>query len=369
MPGHMRTFRQCAARARDKLLRPNNAALYIVSYMASGDKRPGRREQELVDDAVDWRAAAAAYAPHLAAALIVDGTALRAAVARAFPEQWDKPQQAWMLYQFALMEAAARMAAAAPGGFSPVSTVDLLGPTGGCGWHKAVPVGAVASIRSGWAPAGGVSPGVPYDVLIRMRPDLFVVGTLRIAAALPQPTSAPPAPATADTWTLALTCGGETDSSERTGAVIEVAATFGGAAVLVAPHHPVAEWVLDPVSDLVSVAAFTQGVAFSGIYTRLASQPEAAKRAVLFDPQATAERLWRQVAADLGLELRRGFGWFGILRNETTFQLGKDEGAASERRRQLVRRIFSIFDPASIPCPRADGSMDRLAPHRRRRRK
>jgi hypothetical protein len=210
-----------------------------------------------------------------------------------------------------------------------------------------------------------------------MRPDLFVVGTLRIAAALPQPPSAPPAPAAAETWTLALTCGGETDStdaqsasnSERTGAVVEISATFGGAAVLVAPHHPVAEWVLDPVSDLVSVAAFAQGVAFSGIYTRLASQSDAAKRAVLFDPQATAERLWRQVAADLGLELRRGFGWFGILRNETTFQLGKDEGAASERRRQLVRRIFSIFDPASIPCPRADGSMDRLAPHRRRRRK
>ena len=93
---------------------------------------------------------------------------------------------------------------------------------------------------------------------------------------------------------LSLDCGEEARTSRNYGNR-NFLANLDDNVVLVTPHHPVYEWVLDKVSDLSHVSTFSGAKKFLPMFSFLAHLTQQQQDSV-FVPLCTAERLWNSRA-------------------------------------------------------------------------
>eukprot|EP00760_Papus_ankaliazontas_P009276 PhM_4_TR1398/c0_g1_i1/m.66912 len=276
MSGHMRTYRATLSSIRHKLLEPNAAPVVLATYEYEGFKV--FREMNISrGDTVDQGLVADALDPYLKAAAYV-GDALN-----PVPREYRQyPLSVPAMSQFFIMEVCADLA----------MRVD---------------------------PDAANS----YDVFLRVRPDMFVLGqVLRIL-----PTQ------------LEYTCSDTRKYTTSWSAL--------GGDVLVAPHHPIYRWK-ELFSDHTIALHPKKAVPFFNLYTEIGSN----KRKWLVHG-ATAERMWRRRLEQIGVraaQVVRVPGWHVLLRNMSHFGTNK-----ATNRNELV--IFGTTNVHAVPCPAADGHL------------
>jgi len=332
MSGQMRTYRRCAGQARSTLLEPNGALLFLATYPDVGDKRFGERQQKEQDDEADVSELRALYgADHLAAAYLVDLPTVRARLMRGFPTLFVLKQWSWMIYQLFMMELAHNTTAAHVGlitrheSFGSVPYVD----------HTETFVDG-----DGDAADPGRSWGA-FDVYVRLRPDLWVMGRVRFVR---PPTSAAPANTTSVSTAPLLMhfdCGGEAYP----------AVEFNQSVVLRSPHHPIFLWPWDPLSDHSAIGQPPAMNAFLRLFSDTVHRDPAAQERRVFYHGNTAEKLWGEHAGRQGLLVKRVPGWHLMLRNAAKFTNATLH--ASEFKKKLISIIFGATDP-HVGCPAID---------------
>jgi hypothetical protein len=322
MSGHLRTYRNCAASLRENLLAPNYARLFVATYPDVGFKQFAVRVQRR-DAAVDVPEGRALSGEHLAALYLLDLPTVTARLRRDFPRLFGDTQWSWMIYQLFTMDAAHRLTAPAAG------ETEIAGP--------------LSHSNESSAPAAGFG---EFDVVVRVRPDLYVLGTVRLlwhgaAAAL-----------------FAMECGGD---------VFEL--PFNRTTLLRAPHHPRLVWDKDPLSDHSAIGFATPMAHFVTLYDAARAMPPAMQRRLVFRDGSSAEGIAAWHARRAGLQTLTAVGWHVLLRDERTFGIRGSTGHSSHRREVLTRLIFGVTDPSAVGCPAANGTMAWMGRQRGAKRK
>lgn len=408
----MRGYARCAERLVQTVLGPTDATLFIATYPDKGEKRYGVRDQQRFDDAVNWAEVLRSYSPHLAGLFVAEVPLMRRRLELAFPAAFGNLQFSWMLYQFLLIELGVNMTEAFAAGWDLSS--DVVGEMSFGSWPKKAmsspKLSSSSSSSNAFSAARGVWPwghlwkdcgaanavdGVcslisfrkeeeqqsrraarSFDVFIRLRPDLFIVGTVKLIgfpfarqqSAKDDASSSAATPRSQqvsfESFQFEVSCGSEARTARNYGTETSVA-TFDSNVVLVAPHHPRNMWYLDKTSDLSLVAAYPTARRYLSMYSDL-SHLTAQQQGAVFVPLCTAERLWNTRAKALQLVQNRSFGWFAMLRNKTTFQMSSVDGHKSPVKRAWIRSIFAVFDSDTVPCPFANGTMATVPPSQKR---
>ena len=334
MSGQMRTYRRCAPTARANVLEPNGALLFLATYPDLGDKRVGGRSVEQQDPEVDVAELRQLYgADHLAAAYLVDLPTARGRLMRGFPTLFVLKQWSWMIYQFLMMELTHNTTRAHVGlatyeeSFGGVPYVDHVEVFG----NDTSTATTTAHEARGKIPEPGASWG-GFDVFVRLRPDLWVMGRMRFV----RPPTAP-----AETAHMLFDCGGEAYPRVE----------FNATTVLRSPHHPIYLWPMDPLSDHSAIGLPPAMNAFLRLFSDTVHREPAAQEKRVFYHGNTAERLWWEHAVRQGLLVKRVPGWHLMLRNPGAFKNGTL--VASDFKKKLISIIFGATDP-NVGCPAID---------------
>lgn len=322
MSGHMRTYRKCYASTVQHLLEPNNALLFGVTYPDVGDKRFGVREQERdlpipFDEIVDM------YGPYLASLYILDVPTITTMLNGVFPAWFHLKQWSWMIYQLFTMDVA-----------HDIATAHMMGSRDNEGFHRDDPtilkkVFRASTNRHLWT---------RYDVMIRIRPDLYILGPVVIA------------PYDATRFVFNFSCGGN-----------HYEVPFDRTEIIRSPHHPNYEWFLDKLSDHSAVGfAETMGP-FMKLYSNVKAMHFPRQNDLVFKHGNTAERMWSQHAERVKVKLLGGFGWHIMLRNPEKFRNSTHAIAATKRRAEFTKKVFGVTDPSEVTCPDPSGKRGTIA--------
>ena len=323
MSGHMRTFRQCRSTTVHRLLRPNNALLFVVTYPDIGDKRYGVREQ-LEDDPVPMEEIAESYGSHLAAAYHLDLPTVSTALYLRFPSLFVLKQWSWMIYQLFTMELTHNIT------LRHVSTVANIRSTQTTSLRDVV-VGKRPGDFDGRRLASRWS---DFDAVIRIRPDLYIVAAVRLYQI------------TDNSLAVAMRCKN-----------INYWDNFTSSMILRSPHHPTIQWYLDHLSDHSAIGTMESMTKLLTLYSAASVlEPKQQERLIFFFGQ-TAERLWNDHARRRSTQFFGTFGWHIMLRDSkkyknTTFGMGN-----SERRKVLNDMVFGQTDGTRVECPHPNKTM------------
>lgn len=292
MSGHMRTYQRCSESLVENVLRPNDALLFVATYPDLGDKRFGVRHQER-DAAAEVEDIVSRYKGFLHTLSIVDQPTLTVDLRRWFPNLFQNTQWSWMIYQLYMLE--------------HVHNVS-------------------------------VETKIPFDIFIRVRPDLFILGKVVLT------------PTTESSSDFTLFCGEHNWTATLT----------ADQHLLRSPHHPRLQWERDPVSDHSAIGYAHTMDRFLRLFAHAKGIDPSQQQQVVFPSGMTAERLWTDHSKRLGVKEEPIFGWHIMIRNANKFTNNSVISAASDRRRVLIAKIFGVTDPTTVGCPNADGSMFRL---------
>eukprot|EP00658_Telonema_sp_P-2_P007666 TRINITY_DN12851_c0_g1_i2.p1 TRINITY_DN12851_c0_g1~~TRINITY_DN12851_c0_g1_i2.p1 ORF type:complete len:193 (+),score=2.21 TRINITY_DN12851_c0_g1_i2:126-704(+) len=138
--------------------------------------------------------------------------------------------------------------------------------------------------------------------------------------------------------------------------------TFTRGELLRTPHHPVHEWILDPISDHTAVGFTDQVTTFFDLYKDARAMTPREQEKEIFFHGNTVERMWTQHTDRKGLKVDVTFGWHIMLRNPVKFLNTTSIFARTKRRKDLMMKIFAVTDPAAVGCPARDGRMTKLPP-------
>jgi hypothetical protein len=330
MSGHMRTYRKCAASARANLLDSTGGLLFLATYPDLGDKRFGVRFQEQ-DAAVDLSELRSLYgADHLAAMYLVDLPAARVRLARGFPTLFVVKQWSWMIYQLFMMEVAHNLT---------LNHVGLLGLDDSFGGQKyfahSVNVSGLGNPGLSW---GG------FDIYIRVRPDLYILGQLRFE----RPVHAGNSSNNSNKISFMFSCGGNEYPTFD----------LNPTDVFRTTHHPIWLWVKDPLSDHSAIGQPAAMDKFLRLFSDTVFRDPRAQERRVFPHGQTAERLWGEHAERQGLIVRRVPGWHIMLRNAAKFS--NATLYASEFKRKLISLVFGVTDARAVGCPSRDNCVSIL---------
>lgn len=289
MSGQMRTFRGTFASCVERLLKPNDAKLFIATYPYVGNKRWGARSSVQNDEQVTVRELSQCYGSHLCAVYMARMAAISLDVERGFAGARTNTYWSWMLCQLLMVELA-----------------------------HAVAVEYATAVGTLW------------DVVVRFRADLYVIGPVTIRRR----------EANSDALVLTLSC--ENDS---------FATHFGARDVVRTPHHPRIRVPKVPFSDH-SFVGFSSAVSpLLSLYTMLrAFGSQLAHNKGLFKKNNNPEILLAVVTRMNRLGTVAAFGWHAMLRNETTFFADRPPKDLEFMRRK-VNRTIDIFSTDNVPCP------------------
>jgi hypothetical protein len=323
MSGHMRTFKKCYESTVKNLLEPNQALLFLVTYPDIGDKRFGIRVQER-DDPVLIEQLQDMYGPHLAALYSLDVPTVTAYLNSLFPAWFHLKQWSWMIYQLFTMDVAHDIAMAHILGSQEQEHFQLSDPT---------------MLRKVFRPFAARALWPKYDVMIRVRPDLYIMG----------PSVVIPFDETHHVFNFS--CGGSS---------YEIA--FDRTQVIRAPHHPNFEWYADKLSDHSAIGyAETMGP-FMKMLSSVKLMSFSRQNNEVFKHGNTAERMWGQHADRMKLKLISSFGWHIMLRNAEKYANSTHVISKSERRREFTQKVFGVTDPSQVTCPDPSGKRNTLPP-------
>ena len=334
MSGQMRTYKRCYKTIRDHLLATNEALLFVASYPDVGDKRFGVRVEER-DDEVDAGEVAGMFAPYLASMYTVDLPTLTRRLHAEFPTLMVTTQHSWMVYQLFMMDLA-----------QTILLRHHLGAQWTDGAYAPFTVNKAVSISSadGAAPSSfSATPWPSFDVVVRIRPDLYILGPAWIR------------PLTPTSAIFNFSCGNYTFSR-----------VFSNEEVLRTPHNPYYRWVLDPISDHSAIGFTSKVTSLFELYKDARAMEPSQQEKDIFFHGNTVERMWTQHIDRKKLTAVEVFGWHFMLRHPTKFLNSTNLMSNSERRRRLMLNIFAVSDPATVHCPPRDGKMWVLPPKRRR---
>jgi hypothetical protein len=323
MSGHMRTFKKCYESTVKHLLEPNQALLFLVTYPDIGDKRFGIRVQErddpvILDQLVDM------YGPHLAALYSLDVPTVTSYLNSRFPAWFHLKQWSWMIYQLFTMDVA-----------HDVAMAHIMGSQEHAAFEKSDP----SMLKKVFRPFGSRALWTKYDVMIRVRPDLYILG----------PSVVIPFDETHNIFNF--TCGG-----------VSYELPFDRTQVIRAPHHPNYEWYADKLSDHSAIGyAETMGP-FMKMLASVLSMSFSRQSNEVFKHGNTAERMWSQHADRLKLKLVGSFGWHIMLRNAEKYSNSTHVISKSERRRDFTQKVFGVSDPSQVMCPDPSGKRNTLPP-------
>lgn len=325
MSGHMRTYKRCYKSLVANLLAPNQALLFIATYPDLGEKRYGIRMQEFSDE-VPMSDLVSMYSPYLAQAYMLDLPTLTRKLSRWFASYFQLKQWSWMIFQLFTMELAHNTTLA----HMPSTAADI----------EAADPTVVRHVVPGRA-APPVWPD--FDIVIRVRPDLYILGEALVRAMTPT------------TATFLFTCDGKFTFVEN----------FTRNDIIRAPHHPVFEWVSDPISDHSAIGFTKELTSFMHLFNTARSFSPTEQGWYFFHHGNTAERMWTKHVQARKLNVIRTIGWHVMLRNPKVFFNSTVKVANTARRAQLTEKIFGVTDPEQVGCPRPDRSMERLGkkPH------
>ena len=357
MSGHMRTFRQCRETTVQRLLQPNHALLFVATYPDMGDKRYGVREQ-LQDEPAPLEEIADAYGPHLAAVYLLDLPSVTVPLRRQFPTLFGLRQWSWLIYQLFTMELTHNVTlqhvlgsrdddnAGAAVGSGVVDARrrrrrqrDIVIGREEEGTSADDHVEATTTAWRRWRGRGG------FDVVIRIRPDLYVVAAVRVYQL------------TAALFGAAMSCG-----------TTRYWDNFTVTQVLRAPHHPTIQWYLDKLSDHSAIGTLSSMTKLLTLYSAASRLlPSQQQRSVFFQGQ-TAERLWNDHAKRRDITFVGTFGWHVMLRDPQKYRNTTEGKGKSVRRAVLNDMVFGQTNGRRVSCPDPAKKMRVMGPPPKRRR-
>jgi hypothetical protein len=194
-----------------------------------------------------------------------------------------------------------------------------------------------------------------FDVVVRVRPDLFIVGTVRLTSPPPgaplTPQGKPPIAV------LHFECGGEPNTARAaSGPAASYITTreipFDADTFLATPHHPTHEWQQeDRTSDLTLIAAYRRAMPLTHILSYLARRwPSESERSKAIY-RTTAEMLWvRLITQEERATLLHTLGWVGLLR-QTELTWTNSEQAKGHWSPEVWRVIFGTSNASAFSCP------------------
>ena len=327
MSGHMRTYRACYKSTVDRVLAPNQALLFAVTYPDVGDKRFGIRVQE-PDLPVHADELAVMYRPYLASLALLDVPIVRQQLETWFPTVVRLPMWTWMLYQLFTMELTHNMTLR----YMSVATAEAsrLDVDPGLRATKDV-VLLPSSQRSAWGPS--------FDVVIRVRPDLYIIGSVFVRPTNEARTEAG----------FFFDCDGQSYPPK----------VFSVREVIRSSHHPTVEYFSDPISDHSAVGFTASITSLLSLFSKVRwATPE--EQQAVFKVGNSAEKMWVKHINDTGMTGIRAFGWHIMLRNKEKYFNSTEKAAKGRRRGAITKKVFGVTDPSEVTCPRRDGSMERL---------
>ena len=362
MSGQMRTYKSCWESLRKHILEPNQALLFMASYPDVGDKRFGVRVLER-DDVVPIDRIAEMFSPFLASFYVTDLPSVTNRLKVEFPTLFVQTQFSWMLYQLFMMDLAHTLVMHHSKGPLWVDGMDapfVVNKEGRLPVFKRDAGEPAINTEGGiverppieWVRAAA-SPWRAFDIVIRVRPDIFILGPLWIR------------PLSADSAVLNFTCNPNAAIGlpPLSGPEQYVhSKQFSRGDLLRTPHHPVHEWILDPISDHTAVGFTDQVTTFFELYKDARALSPRDQEKNIFFAGNTVERMWTQHTERKGLKVETTFGWHIMLRNPTNFLNSTNLLARTKRRKELMIKIFAVTDPEQVGCPAKDGSMTKLPP-------
>ncbi|ORC82374.1 uncharacterized protein TM35_000911050, partial [Trypanosoma theileri] len=172
LSGHLRTFQKCAPSLKGNILTMNEAELFIATYPNLGHRRRGLTgipEEDPPLSSAEMQDVIYHYRPHLAGMFLLDSISMREYMKVLFSRKvLESTIWAWNILQFFTTELAHDMSIAESmrEEISPAELGDNLFFRFTCD--------RVLYTRSGYRRVTHA----PFDIVIRLRPDLYIMGPL-----------------------------------------------------------------------------------------------------------------------------------------------------------------------------------------------
>jgi len=285
MSGHMRTYRATLPTIRNKLASPNEAHIVLASYAKDGFKV--FREAKLKDTGnVDYDLVADLLFPYLRVVHVVTDAEF---VHRDIASRGIAPLLVPALSQFFIMELC-------------LNTSKQYPPR----------------------------PGHIYQIYIRIRPDMYILGrhVLYHANSVNY---------TCDTALPDYTTEWVPSDNE----------------VLVSPHHPLYRWKESFADHTISLQP-SLGERFFRLYSHIVNNARGPYSYIGPQGSLIAERAWSKHLAQLGVpqtKIHRVPGWHIVLRNQTNFR----GGAKAASRNEL--KVLGTLSVDQLKCPDRSGAL------------
>ncbi|ORC84354.1 uncharacterized protein TM35_000461730 [Trypanosoma theileri] len=173
--GHLRSFRKCAASLKENVLEMNEAPFYLVTYPNIGDRRLGTQGMEDEDpplSSTDMQELIYHYRPYLAGLFLVDYPAMDEYLSSVVPPfLFQNYPWGWWMRQFFTTELATDMSTASMEGNNNTVNNTFL----------KLKLEQTLYTKAGYNSVDHA----PFDIAIRVRPDLYIIGPLWVESILP----------------------------------------------------------------------------------------------------------------------------------------------------------------------------------------
>ncbi|ORC84929.1 uncharacterized protein TM35_000391030, partial [Trypanosoma theileri] len=173
--GHLRSFRKCAASLKENVLEMNEAPFYLVTYPNIGDRRLGTEGTEDGDpplSSTDMQELIYHYRPYLAGLFLLDYPAMDEYLSSVVPPfLFQNYPWGWWMRQFFTTELATDMSTASMEGNNNTVNNTFL----------KLKLEQTLYTKPGYNSVDHA----PFDIAIRVRPDLCIIGPLWVESILP----------------------------------------------------------------------------------------------------------------------------------------------------------------------------------------
>ena len=333
--GHMRTYKMCVQSLTDRLLKPNNADLFIVTYP---NLAISRLKSSPETEFINLEHVIASHRPYLQQLVLLDDMKVPQFVRNTFP-----------LHSVDFSSHLGKMLVLETGMMMLIGGSDRL-----LKQHRD---------KINWLQSIERQIGhIPYDIIVRVRPDIFILGELLFSRRAPNATDSNA------TLRVEFKCS-------RDGAIDYRPRDISSSAVFRSPHHPTLLWGEDPFSDHAVFGAAQAVAHFSLMFSVLEQMkdtpaigqffffdcPIRARCREKFHQANTPERIWARFTELQNLTEEHYFGYHALLRDARQFT--KDVNMKRAHKNQFLSntlRIFGIVDSRDVPCPDSSGRLSSM---------
>jgi hypothetical protein len=304
--GHLRTYRQCTPSLLDRIVRPNKADLFLITYSYLAIQLLNESVPPATQY-IDINHVVLSHAPFLRQIYLFDDAKVKRAVRAAFPKHAAEYQG--LLSKMLTLEVGMQM-------------------IGGAGEQLHVPI--------------------PYDVVVKVRPDIFIIGNLVFFAGSERSRGNV-------SMNVHFTCVGA--AAEYPSVQLQADAIFRS------PHHPTLLWPGDPYSDHAVFGTVTAMSRFGSMFSTLERLQSDAPTIGMYlftrhSLQNTPEKVWATFATQVRLREVFFVGYHILLRDAEQFTRGANvREALKNSRLKKALLIFGITDPKVAPCPDPSGRL------------